>query len=222
MNGTMVMTTPPAQTGIDGFAAVPSGTNQVSIVAGNCDGSCAVTVNGLHLGTTVSVKVEQTVSLGRTVASSGPSTVSTTTYTPTNGTITVPITMATNNAYRITITPGSGGGSSTPPPTTTPPTTTPAGSCNATVSLNSWSGGYVATVKVSAGAAAVNGWAVGMTLPAGGAMTNAWNAASAGTTGAVTFHNVSYNGQIAAGGSTEFGFQGTGAAPTATPTCQAQ
>ncbi|MFI5908426.1 RICIN domain-containing protein [Dactylosporangium sp. NPDC051541] len=119
MSGNMVVTTPPAQTGIDGFASVPAGRNQVSIIAGNCNGSCAVTVNGLNalsLGNTVSVKVEQTVSLGRTVASSGPSTVSTSTYTPANGTISVPITMATNNAYRITITPGSGGGSTTPPP----------------------------------------------------------------------------------------------------------
>lgn len=116
MSGNMVATTPPAQTGIDGFASVPSGGNQVSVVAGNCSGSCAVTVNGLNLGNTVTVKVEQTVSQGRTVASSGPSTVSTATYTPSNGSITVPITMATNNAYRITVTPGSGGGTTTPPP----------------------------------------------------------------------------------------------------------
>ncbi|GAA4263332.1 RICIN domain-containing protein [Dactylosporangium darangshiense] len=112
MSGNMVVATPPAQTGIDGFAAVPSGGNQVSVIVGNCNGSCAVTVNGLNalsLGSTVSVKVEQTVSLGRTVASSGPSTVSTATYTPSNGSISVPITMATNNAYRITITAGSGG-----------------------------------------------------------------------------------------------------------------
>src|SRR3954462_12568156 len=70
MTGNMVTTTPPAQTGIDGFAAVPTGNNQVSIIAGNCNGSCAVTVNGLSalsLGSTVSVKVEQTVSQGRTV-----------------------------------------------------------------------------------------------------------------------------------------------------------
>lgn len=111
MSGNMVVTAPPAQTGIDGFAAVAGGNNQVSVIVGNCNGSCAVTVNGLNslsLGSTVSVRVEQTVSLGRTVASSGPSTVSTTTYTPSNGSITVPITMATNNAYRITITPGTG------------------------------------------------------------------------------------------------------------------
>lgn len=122
MSGNMVVTTPPAQTGIDGFAAVPSGNAQVSIVVGNCSGSCAVTVNGLNslsLGSTVSVKIEQVVSAGRTVAVSGASTVSTTTYTPSNGTISVPITMSPNNAYRITITPGSGGGA-TPTPTPTP------------------------------------------------------------------------------------------------------
>jgi len=116
MSGNMVVTTPPAQTGIDGFAAVPSSRDQVSVVVGNCNGSCAVTVNGLgslSLGSTVNVKVEQTRSLGRTVASSGTSTISTSTYTPSNGSITVPVTMATNDAYRITVTPGSGGSGST-------------------------------------------------------------------------------------------------------------
>ena len=118
MNGNMVTTTPPAQTGIDGFAAVPSAKNQVSVVVGGCNGSCAVTVNGLgalNLGSTVNVKVEQTRSLGRTVASSGTSTVSTATYTPANGSISVPISMATNDAYRITITPGSGSNPTDPP-----------------------------------------------------------------------------------------------------------
>ncbi|WP_084598600.1 cellulose binding domain-containing protein [Actinoplanes subtropicus] len=218
MSGNMVTTTPPAQTGIDGFAAVPTANNQVSVIVGNCNGACAVTVNGLNslnLGTTVNVKIEQTVSQGRTVASAGPDTVATTTYTPANGTITVPIAMATNNAYRITITPGSGS-------STTPPTTTPTGACSASLSVNSWNGGYVATVKVSAGADAVNGWTVGMTLPSGSAVTSTWNATESGTTGPVTFRNVSYNGQIPAGGSTEFGFQGTGAAPTGTPACQDQ
>lgn len=127
MDGDMVVTNPPAQTGIDGFASVPAAKNQVSIVVGNCNGSCAVTVNGLNslsLGATVNVKIEQTVSLGRTVASSGPSTVSTGTYTPVNGSITVPVTMATNNAYRITVTPGSGGPTSSP--TAGPTATTPA------------------------------------------------------------------------------------------------
>ena len=118
MSGNMVATTPPAQTGIDGFAAVPSAKNQLSVVVGGCNGSCAVQVNGLSslsLGSTVNVKVEQTRSLGRTVASPGPSTVSNATYTPSNGSINVPISMATNDAYRITVTPGSGSNPTDPP-----------------------------------------------------------------------------------------------------------
>ncbi|MCU7730127.1 endo-1,4-beta-xylanase [Actinoplanes sp. KI2] len=113
----------------------------------------------------------------------------------------------------------------TPPPTTpvtSPPTSNPpSGACAASVSLNSWSGGYVATVRVTAGSAGVNGWTVSLPLPSGSALTSTWNATNTGTTGTVTFHNVSYNGQIAAGGYTEFGFQGTGAGPTATPGCAA-
>jgi endo-1,4-beta-xylanase len=112
---------------------------------------------------------------------------------------------------------------STSPPTTPPttgPTSAPGGGCSATVSLNSWTGGYVATIRVSAGSAPVNGWTVSVTLPSGSALTNAWSATNTGTTGAVTFRNVSYNGQIAAGAYTAFGFQGTGNGPTATPACR--
>jgi hypothetical protein len=118
-------------------------------------------------------------------------------------------------------------GPTTPPTTaptigpTTPPTTPPSAGCGATVSLNSWTGGYVATVRVSAGSAAVSGWTVTVSLPSGSAVTNTWNAAGTGTTGTVSFRNAGHNGQIAAGASTEFGFQGTGAGPAAAPTCQA-
>jgi endo-1,4-beta-xylanase len=105
-------------------------------------------------------------------------------------------------------------------PVTPPVTTSPPG-CTATVSLNSWNGGYVATVRVTAGSSAVNGWTVNVTLPSGGAVTGAWSATNTGTTGTVSFRNVDYNRQITAGGSTEFGFQGTGTGPGATPTCTA-
>jgi endo-1,4-beta-xylanase len=98
----------------------------------------------------------------------------------------------------------------------------PSAGCSATVSLNSWNGGFVATVRVTAGSAPINGWSVGLTLPAGATATNGWNADRSGSTGAVRFTNVSYNGRVAAGQATEFGFQGTGsAAGLATPTCTA-
>ncbi|MGC9665996.1 cellulose binding domain-containing protein [Planosporangium sp. 12N6] len=114
----------------------------------------------------------------------------------------------------------------TAPPTTAPPTTTPPSSpppggagCAASVSVNQWTGGFTATVRVTAGSSPVNGWTVSLTLPSGASITNTWNANRSGTSGAVRFTNVSYNGQIAAGQSTEFGFQGTGSASGMTPTC---
>lgn len=88
------------------------------------------------------------------------------------------------------------------------------------MSVNQWPGGFVATVRVAAGATPVNGWTVGMTLPPGATITNAWSADRSGNTGSVQFTNVSYNGTIAPGQSTEFGFQGTGTGTgMPTPTC---
>jgi endo-1,4-beta-xylanase len=121
------------------------------------------------------------------------------------------------------------GGATTTPTTPTTPTTTPTtttttpqpGGCGASVSLNSWNGGFVATVKVTAGSTALNGWSVTTNLPSGAAVTNGWSAASSGTSGAVTWTNVGYNGSVAAGQSTEFGFQGTGSANGVTAACAA-
>ncbi|HWS35555.1 MAG TPA: endo-1,4-beta-xylanase [Actinoplanes sp.] len=111
----------------------------------------------------------------------------------------------------------------TTPPSPSPSTSTPpgTGACSAQVTLNSWTGGYTATIKVTAGSTALNGWAVTVTVPSGGTVTSAWNATNSGTSGQVTFRNVTYNGQIPAGGSTEFGYQGTGTGPVATPACTA-
>jgi endo-1,4-beta-xylanase len=104
-------------------------------------------------------------------------------------------------------------------PTTPPSTPPPAGQgCTATISLNQWTGGFVATVRVSAGSTALAGWTAALTLPSGAAVTNTWNAQASGTSGAVSFGNVAYNGNVAAGSSTEFGFQGTGTGPP-TATC---
>jgi endo-1,4-beta-xylanase len=115
---------------------------------------------------------------------------------------------------------------STPPsdpvsPSAEPSSPPPPAGCTATVSLNSWNGGFVATIRVTAGSAPVGGWSVTANLPSGAAVTNSWNASASGTSGAVRFGNVAYNGRIAAGQSTEFGFQGTGAAAGMTLACTA-
>ncbi|MEU8220273.1 endo-1,4-beta-xylanase [Micromonospora taraxaci] len=111
----------------------------------------------------------------------------------------------------------------TPPPTDPPPTTPPptTGGCSASVSLNSWNGGFVASVKVTAGSAGTNGWNVSVTLPSGASVTNTWSATASGSSGTVRFANVDYNGRLTAGQVAEFGFQGTGSGAGMTPTCTA-
>ncbi|GIF75258.1 glucuronyl esterase domain-containing protein [Asanoa siamensis] len=109
---------------------------------------------------------------------------------------------------------GPTGGPTTPPPA--------GGGCTATVSVNQWTGGFVATVRVTAGAAPINGWTVGVTLGAGATITSAWNVNRSGNTGAVQLTNVAYNGSVAAGQSTEVGFQGTGTGTGLSPTCTAR
>ncbi|MFJ8687885.1 cellulose binding domain-containing protein [Micromonospora wenchangensis] len=122
----------------------------------------------------------------------------------------------------------------TTPPVTTPPatpTTPPAtpttpppggGGCTATVSVNQWNGGFTASLRVTAGSAGTTGWTVGTTLAGGASVTNTWNATASGSTGTVRFTNVNYNGQLAPGQVTEFGFQGNGSGSGLTPTCTAR
>ena len=109
-------------------------------------------------------------------------------------------------------------GPSDPPPSPSDPPPGPAG-CSATISVNAWTGGFVGTVRVTAGTTDLNGWNVALTLPAGATVTSSWNANRTGTTGAVRFANVAYNGRVAAGQSTEFGFQATGTSAPMTPAC---
>ncbi|MEU8373097.1 cellulose binding domain-containing protein [Micromonospora sp. NPDC048894] len=121
----------------------------------------------------------------------------------------------------------------TPPPTTPPatpttppatPTTPPPGGsgCSATVTVNQWTGGFTASVRVTAGSSGTTGWTVSTTLPGGASVTNTWNATASGSTGTVRFTNVSYNGQLGAGQVAEFGFQGNGSGSGLTPTCTAR
>jgi hypothetical protein len=110
MSGHMVVTTPPAQTGIDGAASVNG--SQVSVIFGGGTGSSAVTVNGLSslsgYGGTAHVKLEYTPSLGRTTAVPAPYTISESDYPISNGSVTVPVTTTASNGYHLVITPSGG------------------------------------------------------------------------------------------------------------------
>ncbi|WP_347403647.1 CotH kinase family protein [Solwaraspora sp. WMMD406] len=93
----------------------------------------------------------------------------------------------------------------TPPPNpTTPP---PGGGCSATYAVTSqWPGGFQGEVRVTAGGAAISGWTVTWTFANGQSVSQAWNATITSQGSSVTARNVSYNGSLAAGASTTFGF----------------
>jgi len=76
-------------------------------------------------------------------------------------------------------------------------------------------------VTVTAGASAITGWTVMWTLASGQSITQLWNGALTISGSAVTVKNMSYNGSLAAGATTTFGFNGSGAATAPTPACSA-
>ncbi|HEU5158612.1 MAG TPA: endo-1,4-beta-xylanase [Streptosporangiaceae bacterium] len=124
-------------------------------------------------------------------------------------------------AYNSTLT-ALGGTSSTPPttpPTTTPPTTTPpAGACRITYAMNAWNTGFTANITIAnTSSSAVNGWTLAFTLPGGQTITSGWNATYSPTSGQVTARNVSYNGTINPGQSTDIGFQANHTGNTGRP-----
>ena len=76
-------------------------------------------------------------------------------------------------------------------------------------------------MTVRAGSAAINGWQVGVSFSGGQTVSQLWGGIST-TSGAVTtVRNESWNGALAAGASTTFGFIGAGAAATPALTCTA-
>jgi mannan endo-1,4-beta-mannosidase len=59
---------------------------------------------------------------------------------------------------------------------------------------------------VTAGSVPITGWTVTWTWPDGQRFTNTWNATISGAGDSVTARNMSYNGSLAAGASTTWGF----------------
>jgi len=109
----------------------------------------------------------------------------------------------------------------TPPVTPTPtvaPTTPPAGGdCTATYRVVSqWNGGFQGEVSVrNTGSAATSAWTATLTLGGGQQVNQAWNATVTQTGATVTAGNVSWNGNLPAGGSASFGFLASGDGDTA-------
>jgi hypothetical protein len=110
MAGNMVATSPPAQTGLDGFAAFDPTRKIVDVAFGDEAGTNSVRVTGLGaLGPQVRVRLESAPASGRFTAVGGPTVISTTTATVTGGQLTVSVpNMTAGNAYHLVIQPASG------------------------------------------------------------------------------------------------------------------
>jgi len=107
-----------------------------------------------------------------------------------------------------------GGVTPTPSPTATSsptPSTSPTaggGACTATYKVVSqWGGSFQGEVTVkNASAAASSAWTATFTFANGQQVTQWWNATATQSGTTVTARNVTYNGGLAAGASTSFGF----------------
>jgi len=112
---------------------------------------------------------------------------------------------------------GVGNGGVTTPPTTSPttaPTTAPAGGCTAMYNVvGAWTGGFQGQVMVHAGTSTIGKWTVSWTWPGSQTLTQLWSGTATTSGSLVTVTNASWNGTVAAGGSTTFGFLGSGTAP---------
>jgi endoglucanase len=108
------------------------------------------------------------------------------------------------------------------PPTSQPPTSQPptgSAACSVAYRTNAWTGGFTADVTVrNTGTANVTGWTLRWTYPGDQKVTSAWNATVTQSGATVTATDLGYNGTLAPGASTGFGFQGTFAASNAAPT----
>jgi Glycosyl hydrolase family 12/Cellulose binding domain/Putative Ig domain len=121
-------------------------------------------------------------------------------------------TPTTAGTYDVTVTARDGTGATGSAPFTW--TINPAGgggACTATYSVaSSWPGGYQGQFTVTAGSSGLSGWKVGWTFPGSQQISQMWNASYTQSGASVTATSMSYNGTLAAGASTTFGFIATG------------
>ncbi len=93
------------------------------------------------------------------------------------------------------------------------------GACRVTDTVNAWNTGLTSELTITnTGTAAIDGWSLVFTLPAGQTITSGWSATYSPTSGQVTARNVGYNPGIAPGASVSIGFQATHTGNTAEPT----
>jgi cellulase/cellobiase CelA1 len=106
-----------------------------------------------------------------------------------------------------------------PSPSPTQTSQAPGFACHVTYGTASeWAGGFTANVTLAnSGSATISAWKAVFTFPGDQQISSAWNATVTQSGETVTATNLSYNGSLAPGGTTSFGFQGTWKASDSPP-----
>ncbi|MFC8422770.1 cellulose-binding domain-containing protein [Streptomyces sp. NPDC057236] len=81
--------------------------------------------------------------------------------------------------------------------------------CRVDYTVNKWTDGYTAQIKVTNLGPALDGWRLTWTYTGDQRVTSAWNATVTQTGGSVVATGTSWNGALPTGGAAEFGLQGT-------------
>ncbi|MEZ0110586.1 O-glycosyl hydrolase [Catenulispora sp. EB89] len=128
-----------------------------------------------------------------------------------SGLITGTPTTAGTSTVTVTATDSTGASGSASFTWTVSGSTTGGGTCHVDYArTNEWPGGFTANVTITdTGTTGINGWTLTWTFPGDQKITNAWSATTTQNGAAVTATNAAYNGSIAPGANTSFGFQGT-------------
>ncbi|MEV0408879.1 glycoside hydrolase family 6 protein [Actinoallomurus sp. NPDC050550] len=102
-----------------------------------------------------------------------------------------------------------------------PPSSGGSGCTSTYQTVSSWQGGFQGQITVTAGASAIHGWKLTMSLPSGVSIGQLWNGTLITSGSTATITNTSWNGTLAPGAAAQVGFTATGAASPLTPTCTA-
>ncbi|MEU1042610.1 PHB depolymerase family esterase [Streptomyces sp. NPDC005551] len=92
------------------------------------------------------------------------------------------------------------------------------GTCRVGYSVSAWNSGLTATITLTnTGTAPITAWTLAFTLPAGQSIVSGWGATYSPGSGSLTAKGLSYNSTLAAGASTQIGFQASHTGNTGKP-----
>lgn len=185
-------------------------------------GSSSGTVTPFLTNSTSSTAAQSTIAMSGGAFSATVPARSLVTYRIVGGTATSP-SPTTSPSASPTTSPTTSPSPSASPSRSASPTPTSAGTgCGASYHIdNSWPGGWQTTVTVTNNSSvATKGWTVQWTLASGQSISQLWSGVLSVSGSAVTVRNADYNGAVAPGASTTFGFIGTGSStPVPVLTC---